>query len=103
MDTTVYCVTCTTECGSHFCRVCQDPCHAIEPCCKIETTGEIEEGYGASVICMSCYEIQLSLEGGLEKKMEDKAVEEIRVEQEQETDGVNTKTNKKAKKPGELC
>ena len=48
---------------------------------------------------MSCYEIQLSLEGGLEKKMGDKAVEEIRVEQEQETGGVNTKTNKKAKKP----
>ena len=67
MDTTVYCVTCAKECGSHFCRVCRAPCHAIEPCCKVETNEDKEEGYVTSVICMVCHEAELSVELSLRR------------------------------------
>ena len=60
-----YCVSCKKECGSHSCKKCGYPCHAIEPCCKIgEDENEEEESYGASVICKTC-STKVSPEGPL--------------------------------------
>lgn len=39
--------------GSHKCKKCKLPCHAIEPCIGSKTNEE-EEGYGAEVICRNC-------------------------------------------------
>ena len=55
---TPYCITCKFECGSHNCKICHKPCHAIEPCCVIkhgEEHKEVEEGFGAAVTCKECY------------------------------------------------
>ena len=46
------CVTCDYGCGSHTCRECRKPRHAIPPCCIEEW--ETEEGYGSQVLCKEC-------------------------------------------------
>ncbi len=47
------CVSCKEECGNHRCKVCQNFCHAIPPCCSASPDDE-EEGYGKSVTCSKC-------------------------------------------------
>ena len=50
------CVSCNLLCGSHSCKICNKPCHAIEPCCVSEMNDDDEEGFGAPVTCKSCYD-----------------------------------------------
>lgn len=48
--------------GSHSCKKCRRRCHVF---CASEV---VEEGYGSSVLCLSCYEspeLQTTLESGL--------------------------------------
>ncbi|KAL7077181.1 hypothetical protein ACQ4LE_003841 [Meloidogyne hapla] len=46
------CCTCNTPTsGAHLCKICQKPCHAIEPCAI--SCGE--EGFGTNVICSDCF------------------------------------------------
>uniref|UniRef100_A0A1I8BIJ8 DDE-1 domain-containing protein n=1 Tax=Meloidogyne hapla TaxID=6305 RepID=A0A1I8BIJ8_MELHA len=46
------CCTCSTPTScAHLCKICQKPCHAIEPCAI--SCGE--EGFGTNVICSDCF------------------------------------------------
>ena len=49
VNETPICVTCSKECGSHWCRMCKKPCHAV-----ICGETHAEEGFGKAIICNGC-------------------------------------------------
>jgi hypothetical protein len=47
VNETRICVTCSKECGSHWCRICKKPCHAV-------ICGKTDEEFGKAVLCNGC-------------------------------------------------
>ncbi|KAF7635997.1 HTH CENPB-type domain-containing protein [Meloidogyne graminicola] len=61
------CCTCNGRTsGAHICKVCEKPCHAIEPC----SVSDGNKGYGAKVICSDCFICVDDEVEGIEKNKE---------------------------------
>ncbi len=49
------CVTCKRDTtGAHSCKICKEPCHAIDICAAVLDAEDEEEGFGSKALCRGC-------------------------------------------------